>query len=202
LDPAALDLMGRHAIIRWGSNPPLDWSSQTAIVVASGPSAAATDFELLRGRRLIAVNLSWRLVPWADVLYGTDGHFWHFYKGIPEFAGRKVTSSPMAAQSLGIDCLFCDGNNSGVRAINLAEACGSKRILLIGFDMRINGQAHWHEAYPKGKLPEPTDHNARQWRNELKETGHRFAKRGTTIINCTPGSALECFPKMSLHEAL
>src|SRR5262245_13924492 len=193
--------MGRSAIIKWGGNSPINWSGQTAIIVASGPSAAATDFGLLRGQRVIAVNRSWQLYPDAEILYATDGHFMHFYHGIPEFKGCKITSSPSAAQSFGIACLFCDGNNSGLRTIYLAEALGAKCILLIGFDMHINDTAHWHEPYPKGQLHNPTDHNARLWRGEFDRSKHKICKR-IEVINCTPESALTCFTKIELKEAL
>lgn len=193
--------MGRHTVINWGSNAPIDWSGQTATIVASGPSAAATDFELLRGRRVIAINLSWQLVPWADVLYGMDGQFWHLLEGLPQFPGRKVTSSPMAAQSFGIDCLFCIGNNSGMRAINLAEAYGAKRILLIGFDMHVRAGVHWHAPHA-GRLHNPVAASMQIWRTDMARHAPLYRKRGLTIINCTPGSALDCFPRMSLQEAL
>jgi hypothetical protein len=192
--------MGRHTIIKWGNNPAIDWSGQTAVIVASGPSVVATDFELLRGQHVIAVNLSWQLVPWAEVLYASDGKFWFDFEGVPQFAGRKVTSSPMAAQSFGIDVLFTNGNNSGSRAIHLAETLGARRVLLLGYDMHIKRGTHWHAPYSTSH--NPTEGSARVWRDELNDLGARILKRGIAVINCTPGSALKCFPQLSLNEAL
>lgn len=192
--------MGRHTIIKWGNNPAIDWSGQTAVIVASGPSVIATDFELLRGHHVIAVNLSWQLVPWAEVLFATDGQFWFQHEGVPQFAGRRVTSSPMAAQSFGIDVLFTNGNNSGTRAIHLAEALGARRILLVGYSMHVKDGTHWHAPYLKSH--NPTEGSTRVWRDELIKLSAHMRKRGIEVINCTPGSALDCFPHLSLNEAL
>ena len=60
----------------------MELTGQDAVIVGSGPSARATDFSLIDIRtRVIAVNESWRLVPWADVLYATDGIWWSLNKG-------------------------------------------------------------------------------------------------------------------------
>jgi hypothetical protein len=194
--------MGRHTIICWRSNAPLDWSGETAAIIASGPSAATTDFELLRRGHVIAVNLSWQLVPWAEVLYASDGAFWFIHDGVPQFSGRKITSSQMAAQRFGLDCLFTTGNNSGLRAFHLAEAFGAKRLLLIGFDMHVQAGLHWHQPHAKSPLHNPTGSSVRLWRDEIQRIAGTFAKRGIEVINCTPGSALQCFPQMPLHQAM
>ena len=194
--------MSRHTIIRWADKPEIDWTGQTAIIVASGPSAAGTDFDLLVGHRVIAINRSWELVPWADVLFGMDGQFWHHHQGVPTFGGRKVTASNLAAQAFGLDLLFSpSGNNSGVRALYLAEAYGVTRALLVGFDMHPKAGVHWHEKHG-GVTHNPGVPEMRQWRAEMDRIAPVLAKRGMTVINCTPGSALTCFPKMSLREAL
>ena len=112
----------------------MDWTGQDAVIVGSGPSARATDFSLIDIRtRVIAVNESWRLVPWADVLYATDGIWWSLNKGCKAFEGRKFTSSPAAAKAYGLGVVFTDGNNSGLRAIYLANFLNARRILLVGF---------------------------------------------------------------------
>lgn len=195
--------MGRHTIICWRSpERPLDWTGQDTIIVASGPSAKTTQLEFVRDRaRVIALNSSWRLVPWADVLYGTDGQFWFHNDGVPQFTGRKFTSSINAGRRYALDVLLTTGNNSGHRAIHLAEALNAKRILLVGFDMHDKNGVHWHEPH-RGQMLNPTASSMRMWCTELHKAAVFLNQRGTRVINCTPGSALQCFPIMMLNEAL
>lgn len=175
------------------------WCGETAVVVGSGPSAATTDIELAMGRaKVIAVNSSWRLAPWADALYSCDAAWWFHHHGVPEFTGQKFTSSAVAATAFGIELFTTAGSNSGLRAIRLAEKLGARRVLLVGFDMHIGGGVHWHEPHT-GKLRNPGVNNMAIWRAEM-ERQRRSLK--AEIVNCTPGSALSCFPILNLAEAL
>lgn len=181
---------------------PLDWTGETVLIVASGPSAGKAPLELARGRaKVIAVNSSWRLVPWADILFACDSAWWFQYGGCPEFKGRKITSSPVAMQRFKIDMFAAVGNNSGKRAIDLAEKLGSRRVLLIGFEMHTGDGIHWHDRHP-GRLHTPGTGEMAMWRGEMEKVGPKYATRGVTVINCTPGSALKCFPYLPFEEAL
>mgnify|MGYP002145968013 CR=1 FL=1 len=144
-----------------------DWSGETCIIVASGPSAAAVPLEQAKGKaKIIAINDSWRLCPWADVLYGCDVKWWQQNKGLPGFAGMRLAGEKRAAEDYnGIhhirvmhfdDRLHLDekgtvgcGGNSGFQALNLALQFGCTRIILVGYDMRLDKGLHWHGAHPK-----------------------------------------------------
>lgn len=190
--------MGKQVKILWADGP-LDWSGKTAVIVGSGPSLSSTDLESIRGHKIIAVNLSWRLVPWADVLYASDGMFWDCYKGVPEFGGRKITSSRAAAERHGLEIAFMNGTSSGFRAIWLAAELGASPILLVGFDMHARNGSHWHEDYDY-PLRNPGFHEMKVWHMEFNLYRKKFAE--LKIINCTPDSALQCFDKLPLNEAL
>jgi hypothetical protein len=180
----------------------VDWQNQTAIIVGSGPSAATTPLELARGRaRVIAINDSWYLAPWADVLYATDALWWVHHKGVPEFEGQRVTSSPYAVKKFGIEMFTTVGASSGQRAIHLAESKGANPILLVGFEMHVSDGVHWHEPHG-GRLRTPAKAEMLVWRMDMERVARRFAERGTCILNCTPGSALKCFPYVPFMEAL
>jgi hypothetical protein len=92
------------------------------------------------------------------------------------------------------------GSNSGYQAINLAVHLGAKKIVLLGYDMKqARGRNNWHD--------EPRPH-ASQDVYEQSMLPH-FAslvdplrELGVEVINATPDSALECFPKATLAEAL
>lgn len=190
--------MGKQTKIMWGGEP-LDWSGETVVIVGSGPSVRATNFELVRKHRVIAINLSWRLAPWADILYGSDGIFWTQYKGVPKFSGRKFTSSPYAADRFDLELVFTSGNNSGIRAIWFAAELGASRIVLVGFDMHARQGSHWHENYDE-PLRNPGDSEMRVWGMEYALYRKKFA--ALDIVNCTPNSALTCFKQLPLNEAL
>ncbi len=92
------------------------------------------------------------------------------------------------------------GRNSGFQVMNLAAHTGVKRILLVGYDMRmVGGKAHWF-----GNHPGQT--NSRVYMTTFipffKSLVAPLAGLGIEVINCTPGSELNTFPKMDLKEAL
>jgi hypothetical protein len=89
------------------------------------------------------------------------------------------------------------GQNGGYQAVNLAYLAGASRVLLLGYDMH---GTHWF-----GEHPRKTVHS------HYSMFMGRFARlarfmprlpRKFEVINCTPGSALTCFPRMELEQAL
>lgn len=165
------------------------------------------------------VNESWRLAPWADVLYACDGKWWEKNNGVPAFQGIKVSQDKRAcrlfsdvnyvqlvnrSEELITDRPGCiasgsrAGGNSGFQALNLTVQFGAKRILLVGFDM--HGE-HWHGRHPSG-LNNPSPQNFQDWRLAFDRAAPSFAAVGVDVINCSPVSVLQGFRKMDLGEAL
>ena len=161
--------------------------------------------------KTIAVNTTFRLCNWADVILANDERWWVTYHA--ETNGMdaiKVCLEPtrfddvLILQSSGKDGFDPDpawirnGGNSGYSAVHLAAHLGCKRILLCGFDMH---GPRWH-----GRHPEPL-RNAGEgifagWIARFGTLAPELEKRGIEVVNCTPGSALTCFPMMDLGEAL
>jgi hypothetical protein len=156
---------------------------------------------LNRRVRIVAVNDSWRLVPWADAVYATDALWWIHHNGVPEFKGQRITASPYAAKLFGIELFAPAGATSGVRAIQLAEYKGANPILLVGFEMHPRDGVHWHQPHG-GRLRNPGVAEMRIWCTDMEVHARKFERRGTRVINCTPGSALRCFKFMPLEQAL
>lgn len=198
-----------------------DWSGQTTVIVGTGPSAAAVPLALARGRaKVIVIKRSWRLAPWADLLYGIDQGWWIANHGAPEFKGLKVTPSPSAARVYGlrqvrlkpraeilageIGVLGCGldhgGGFSGFQAINLAYQLGSRRVVLVGFDMTLAAGAHWHDDY-RG-VGKPDSARVDRWRKALDACAGHFATMGLEVVNASPGSRLMAYPRMELGHAL
>lgn len=94
------------------------------------------------------------------------------------------------------------GANSGYQAINLAVLMGAKRIALLGFDMKASsGDVHWHGKHPNG-LNNPTDLQFQMWLDAFRTMPPDLEKIGVEVINCTPDTALDCFPLRGLESVL
>lgn len=88
--------------------PEVLFRGETVFCVASGPSLTQEIADKLRGRRVIVVNSSCRLCPWADVLYFTDSGWYDgkFEDGsirrdvVKAWPGLVVSMSRLAAREL------------------------------------------------------------------------------------------------------
>lgn len=95
-----------------------------------------------------------------------------------------------------------DGRSSGNRAISVAVKLGARRVILLGYDMRIDpvsGRSHCHNDY----------HNTEAAKVYAQEfipsfNGWDAAARdaGVEIWNATDGTALDEFAKVGLNEVL
>ena len=92
------------------------------------------------------------------------------------------------------------GQNSGHQAINLAVLLGARRILLLGFDMKAapDGRLHWFGDHPVKTNPAVFSAMLRNFDKTLKP----LAAAGVEVINCSADTALTCYPRKPLHDAL
>lgn len=189
------------------------WPDATVVCLGTGPSLTQDDVAFCQGRaRVIAVNDAYRLAPWADCLYAADDKWWRWHNGVPGFAGLKYSIEPRYAakvkagavllknhgrEGLSADpsglCIGSTGN-SGYQAINLAVHFGARRILLLGYDMRGK---HFFGNHPDGSGP-----NFETVVPAFKSLVVPLASLGVTVLNCTPKSALTCFPRAVLRDVL
>lgn len=176
---------------------------KTAVCIASGPSLTAGDCDLVKesGHMTIAVNNSYLLAPFADVLYAGDRAWWAQYgKAAKAIMGECWTASHDAAERFGIRRFEArDFENSGFQAIELAVLeKKADRIVLLGYDMQhTGGKRHWHEDHP-GQM-ENAD-AVTDWPERFAGVRARFAH--VDFINCTRETALTCFRRMKLEDAL
>jgi hypothetical protein len=63
----------------------------------------------------------------------------------------------------------------------------------------IKGKRHFFGEHPKELVS--TKNGYKNWPPRF-DAAAKMLPPGLEIINCTPGSALKCFPQMSLAEAL
>lgn len=188
----------------------------TVVCIGGGPSLTSDDVTYCRGKAgaVIAVNDAYRLAPWADALVASDATWWMVHRGVPSFAGLKYSLEAGAARfgatvlrRTGEEGLELDptalrtGRNSGAAAINVAVHFGASRVLLLGYDMqaRNDAQSHWFGAHPKplrGGSPYPL------FRSMFEKMVAPLAAAGVTVINCSRETALTCFSRQPLREAL
>jgi len=185
----------------------------TAICIASGPSITPEDVEYCRGKgRVYAVKEAYLLAPWADVLYCADFDWWGAKKGVPEFAGEKYTVNYDTAKKYGLkyiegtssiewgetEALIAYGGNSGFQAMNLAYVKGATKIILLGYDYGARGgQKHWFDNTKHARDSRKSDFAS--WTQRM----HSAAKHiKIPVINCSMHSAIECFPKIPLRQAI
>lgn len=204
--------------MRWGWCP--DFSGQKVLIVASGPSAATVPLQDARGlARFVAINESWRICPWADVLYGADGAWWKKRNGVPEFAGIRVSQDPTAharfAQVQHIKCRrgvnriildhvgdIGDGRTSLFQAMNIVVRAGPPRVLgFVGADMRLDYGVHWHGRHEDG-LSNPRQSSILRWIENIDGAAEDLRRLGVTVLNLSSISALTRYRKATLQEFL
>jgi len=199
------------------SVPPL-WQDATVVVMGSGPSLNAEDAAAVKHLPRIVTNATYRMAPDADVIYGSDCEFWihDAYKDVAQCGGLKVTTermpgirpnTPPFVKVLrnGGPIGYSDdpgeirtGASSGYAAVHLAALGGAKRILLLGLDMT---GGHWHGPHPSGLgNPGPSLHS--RWIKFFNGLADALGRRKVEVLNCSPVSALDCFQKVRLCDAL
>ena len=91
------------------------------------------------------------------------------------------------------------GSNSGFQALNLAVLAGARTIVLLGFDARdADGEEHWH-----GRHQVRTVAGAQAgYRRSFASAAKAIKAAGVTVLNCSPGSAITCFERADLMDAL
>lgn len=200
------------------------------VVAATGPSLTVdVAAKVRRARwpsekcRVVAVNDAYRLLPYADVLYACDENWWtlHLDSVRKMFHGERWTTheenlggngqhvnDKRALADAGLnfvrgrdgDVFSTDpgtihyGSNSGFQAVNLAILKGATQVILVGFDM--GGPGHFF-----GDHPAPL-HNRSSYRDFIAPFRHAAKTCPVPIVNATPQSALDCFPRMDLDDAL
>jgi len=186
------------------------------VIFGGGPSLnqADIDYAISRGWRRIACNDAFILDPHADVLVFGDQRWYLWqrhelrkHKGtykvtwrhVPQMSGMTIHLLLQAKTgvALSTDPTKIAANNTGQGAINLAFLFGAKRILLLGFDMKvIAGQPNWHTRHQKPSKPE-------RMKNVFAPAIGRAAEilktKGVEVLNCTRDSALTCFPYQDLR---
>jgi len=192
---------------------PRAFPNATIVCLGSGPSLTRADVDYCRGRAVtIAIKETVRLAPWADVFYACDKKFFeHHGDELVTFAGLRFTLDHMAHRwatdlqigdhtGLSLDPTTLNtGYSSGFQCINLSVLLGAVRVLLLGYDCQVrnDGPDHWFGSHAWKTRP-PVD----LFRPCFSTLVEPLKQVGVSVINCSRETALDCFPRMPLREAL
>jgi hypothetical protein len=192
--------------IPWGDLGLPEWGESRVYLIGGGSSLRGFDFERIRSRGIsVGINQSMfdcdfcacgvsidpvfverkreQLEAFAEAkpLYLVLGKWW--WHAIPK---------PIRGASYLAD--IERRGTSGFAALQIALRKGAKRITLLGFDYT---PGHYHNEYAWSRINDEA--NKRSWPRWSKD----FKKvDGVEITNASPGSLIECFPRLSLEEAL
>lgn len=91
--------------------------------------------------------------------------------------------------------------NSGAQAINLAYLLGARRLVLVGFDMRVGGDRRHHFF---GDHPKPLTNgtNYALFVRGMGGLAADLAAEGVNVLNASTNSALPFWPRCSIPQAI
>ncbi len=159
----------------------------------------------------MAINETWKLAPWAAALYACDEDWWRLRApSVDDFRGLRIVANGEfpGCHSVNVvddgyhliwdDDRLGSGGNSAFQAMNLVLRWGASRIILTGVDC---GGEHWHGAH-EGGLRNPQNNTFDKWIKAFGNAARDLKARGIEVVNCSRQTALECFPRMTIDEAL
>jgi hypothetical protein len=155
-------------------------------LLAPGPSAPELVSKISSDVRLCVIGNAFELVPIADFLVAGDRGWWLKYPAAMEYPAKRFCNFPDLHD---IEYLrIPSGMNSGVLGLIAVAKAGATKVKLYGFDMH---GSHFFGAYENG-LRNTSDDRRNVFHRQYAEWAKANPK--IEVINCTPGSALQCFP--------
>jgi len=217
--------------IRW-SRVNTTLRPDTVIIVCSGPSLMNFNFENLRNKGyIIAVNDAGKYLPYADAWFTLDpwgltkgqipkGFTGDLFSAVPEDYGmmdarsgdHKIEADPtinylhripfhscadvkpydMLTWGLNEDPSCINTGNSGFGALNLAYHLRPKRIAFFGLDASAG------YFYNEKKTTRSLSHLPSIFRSTLTQ----LKAANIEVINASPTSNIDCFPRYTLSAAV
>ncbi len=208
---------------RGNQSPRPDWSGRTTVIFGGGPSLTDEQVAYAHGKRVDGAGV--KIIGVSGSIFGTfcdvgySGDFM-FFKTYAERLRKECspkllwTCDKTSAERWGLswvkgvnrDGLGREGTinmlgNSGAQGIQLAYLFGARRIVLLGFDMRLGpkGEKHHHPDHPAPCVQEQL---FEEWIHKMRPLASDLALAGCEVFNCTPGSALPWFAMATLEETL
>lgn len=186
------------------------------IIIGTGPSLTQEQLNQVSHLKKFGVNNAFEFD--LDVHLACNWQWWDVYwDQIKDYRCDKWTPRIESAEKYGINYIeerWADGlstdpsyihahHGSGPQVVNLALHYGVKTMILIGWDMCYREKRHYFGEYPKSLQHFPRVGPNGEMTGLIKEMETINPEDyGIEIINCSPESALTCFPLKSLSECL
>lgn len=127
-----------------------------------------------------------------------DRDWWRAYRSEAAEAFSGALVSPLGNIQGVRTVRFGTYLNSGAGAIALAVHLGARRVVLLGYDcQKTGGKAHWHGDHPAGL---GNAGSVGKWPGQFARLAADL--KGFDIVNATRQTALNCFARKPLEEAL
>lgn len=162
--------------------------SLEVVLLAPGPSMSQALADSLRSSEMVgAVSNCFQLAPWADFMAAQDRQWWQKHPEARHFQGRRFSGNRMIPGVERVERSFTNWN-SGVLALQVCAQMGATHVRLYGFDMH---GTHFFGLYQNG-LGNTTELRRKVHLKQYEDWARK--NPSVTVVNCTPGSALRCFP--------
>ena len=192
------------------------WEGKTVFVIGGGTSLKGFNWSLLHNKHVIGCNDAYKLGDWVDICCFGDAKWYRHHKnnGLATFGGIKVTWRSEFIDDPNVMVLkgrpgglFLKpewigwNTNTGALAINLAVKLGCKKIILLGFDMKLreDGIGNWYD----NQLDKPKNEVFKKFHRGFVCLASDMKKKvpEVVVLNANPDSDLDVFPKITLEEA-
>ena len=182
------------------------WDDKPVAVIGGGPSLIDFDFDKLRGAHVLAVK---RLdIPWADAGFGLDycrdklesvqSRIYWAVREDQQPPSRHITFLKRL-DGLGLSddpSAIYGGGTSGFGAMQICIHKRAKQIVLFGFD--YDGISH----APSEKRRAQDASSWAAWAEHFRVFVPYFTENGISVVNASRKSAITCFQKVALQDAV
>lgn len=200
------------------------FAGRTVVVMGNGTSLLGLDLARLHKADVLVSNGGFLTWPHAHTVMCSDRHYLATDPPFGQFLGKHivvtqpqavVTKDPRMIWSrrafiekvhgdiFADPTILVEGHNSASTNISLAVLQGAKRILLLGIDL-APGKGYRRRAYEDLIEASPQIAKSRYARMAVhltQQSVHVLARR-VQVINCSPRSALTCYPYSTLESEL
>lgn len=203
-----------------------NWKDQYVAIIGGGASIKRSEVDSLKGKlRVVTINESWQLAPWADALYSCDAKWWRLRKNEwKNFQGLKITADEIAIREFPeLKKIYFKASNpgnyvrhfimekygevgtgqgSGFQVINWLAQLEVKGIAMLGYDgCIIDNRVHWHGSHP-AELNNPDNSTFIAWKRWLENAAPQLGALGIEVINCSMLSTIGCFPRIEVAATM
>lgn len=208
------------------------YQGQTALIICTGPSLTPEVIEKVKESKLkkFGVNNIYKIIDIDVFVACNDFYFDHYWdKGLRDCKAEMWTNSERCSKQYGVNYIRTPADNeipglskdpsyvhrhhgSGPMCLNVAYHYGITKMLLVGWDMYYPGKVdRFNYNKPRHFFGDdeisgkhfPMTGDDGEFTGLIRETcSIKPEDYGIEIINCTPNSAMTCFPMGNLEDYL